>query len=442
DAVAEAWLRRARRLVDGREPCAEQGYNLLIAADIALLARADPASAGTMAREAIELGRRIPDTGVEVIGNAILGSALVAQGDVEEGLRCLDDCATLAIAEEFDLIVAPGWALCHTVSVCANVGDFGRAGQWCRALHTWSERWQGRHFFGICRTAYGDVLATRGDWATADEELSSALRDMRVTRPAMAASTAVRLGRLRASQGDEAAARELFESALPLPAAILALGELDMGAGDPSAGVDAADRVLRNLGAAAVLERFPALELRARSSARAGDAGSAAAAADELTLDAERLGTPYMRGRSRLVQADVLAAAGSHDGARRAAEDAIDLFGHCAAPYDAACARIVLSEALAALGRDERAAAEAHAARDALASLRAVRPDEPGTEELSPRETEILRLVAQGMGDAQIAGRLFLSPHTVHRHVANIRAKLRTPSRAAAVAYASRHGLL
>jgi ATP/maltotriose-dependent transcriptional regulator MalT len=380
---------------------------------------------------------------VEVVGNAILGSALVAGGDVEEGLRHLDACATLAIAEEFDLIVAPGWALCHTVSVCTNVGDFGRAGQWARAMHTWSARWQGRHFFGTCRTAYGDVLATRGDWTTAEEELSSALQDMRATRPAMAASTAVRLGRLRASQGNPAAARELFESAVPLPTAVLALGELDMDAGDPSAGVDAADRVLRNLGDQALLERFPALELRARAAARSGDAELAAATAEELERDAERLGTPYMRARSRLVRANVLSAAGDHDGARRAAEDAVDLFGHCAAPYDGACARMALSEALAALGREERAAAEARAAREAFARLRAIRQDAGAPdEELSPRESEILRLVAQGMGDAQIAQRLFLSPHTVHRHVANIRTKLRTPSRAAAVAYASRHGLL
>jgi ATP/maltotriose-dependent transcriptional regulator MalT len=443
DAVAAAWLRRAQALVDGLEPCPEQGYNLLLAADIALFAHADPATALAGARDAIELARRIPDTGVEVVGTAIMASALVAQGDVEEGLRRLDECASLAVAEHFDFIVAPGWALCHTVQLCTYVGDFGRAGQWCRALHTWSEKWQGRHFFGICRTAYGDVLATSGDWRTAEEELSSALEDMSATRPFMAALTAVRLGRLRASQGDVAAARELYEAALPLPHAVLALGELDMEAGDPQAGVDAADRVLRNLGELSVLERFPALELRGRAAARAGDAAAARATAEELARDAERLGTPYMRGRSRLVTADVLRAAGDHDGVRRAAEDAVDLFGRCAAPYDAARARLVLAEGLRALGRDERAAAEERAAREGLARLRAVRPDAAAaTEELSPRETEILRLVAQGLGDAEIAARLFLSPHTVHRHVANVRAKLRTPSRAAAVAYATRHGLL
>jgi DNA-binding NarL/FixJ family response regulator len=68
--------------------------------------------------------------------------------------------------------------------------------------------------------------------------------------------------------------------------------------------------------------------------------------------------------------------------------------------------------------------------------------EEGAAGELSAREIEVLRLVADGLSDAEIAERLVLSEHTVHRHVANIRSKLRQPSRAAAVAYASRLGLI
>jgi pimeloyl-ACP methyl ester carboxylesterase/DNA-binding CsgD family transcriptional regulator len=87
-------------------------------------------------------------------------------------------------------------------------------------------------------------------------------------------------------------------------------------------------------------------------------------------------------------------------------------------------------EAAAPLGSDDpvpRVAPAAGAARET---------------DLSERELEVLRLIAAGHGDAQIAERLVLSPHTVHRHVANIRTKLREPSRAAAVAHASRIGLI
>lgn len=70
------------------------------------------------------------------------------------------------------------------------------------------------------------------------------------------------------------------------------------------------------------------------------------------------------------------------------------------------------------------------------------RPADDGPAVLTERELEVLRLVARGMSDGEIAERLVVSPHTVHRHVANVRAKLREPSRAAAVASAARRGLL
>jgi len=60
---------------------------------------------------------------------------------------------------------------------------------------------------------------------------------------------------------------------------------------------------------------------------------------------------------------------------------------------------------------------------------------------LTPRELDVLRLVARGLGNKQIAAELTLSEHTVHRHVANILLKLDVSSRAAAAAYAARRGL-
>jgi pimeloyl-ACP methyl ester carboxylesterase len=69
-------------------------------------------------------------------------------------------------------------------------------------------------------------------------------------------------------------------------------------------------------------------------------------------------------------------------------------------------------------------------------------PRASADHDLSAREVEVLSLVAAGLSDAEIAEQLVVSPHTVHRHVANIRTKWRLPSRAAAVAHASRIGLL
>ncbi len=373
DAVAAAWLRRGRELLEGQEPSRELGFIALLECDLAFLAKRDPETARAGASEALELARRIGDADVEVVALAMLGSTLIACGAVEEGLERLAECVSLAVAEEFDEIASPGWAYCHTVAACAEVGDFGRAEQWCDVLHAWSATWRARQFFGICRTAYGEVLAARGDWDAAEEELRSAMDDLESTRPALAGPAAVRLGHLRLRQGKEDEARALFDRALPLPQAVIAIGELDLAGGDATAATDAAERVLRNLPDGSVLDRFPALELLARAHAAGGDHERARELAAEAERDAERLATPYMRGRAARVQADVLMAAGDHDAARRAAEDAVDRFAASSAPYECAHARLLLAAALEALGRGDQAEAEARAARETLALLGARR---------------------------------------------------------------------
>jgi pimeloyl-ACP methyl ester carboxylesterase/DNA-binding CsgD family transcriptional regulator len=84
------------------------------------------------------------------------------------------------------------------------------------------------------------------------------------------------------------------------------------------------------------------------------------------------------------------------------------------------------------------------ACREALAPAQPSTQDASGPQPvlLSSREREILACVARGLADREIAEQLVLSPHTVHRHVANIRRKLGRTSRSAAVAEAARLGLL
>jgi DNA-binding NarL/FixJ family response regulator len=449
DALAWVWLRRARQAVECHEPCRELGWILLLES-VMVRCEPDPLKTVAMTREAVELARAIGDTGVEAVALSMLGAALIDAGEADEGVRRLDEAGALVVGDDFADAVASGWALCHTVAGCADVGDFSRAEQWARTLHRFSTAYSARQFFGTCRTAYGSVLTRRGDWPSAEEELTSALADLQAVRRPMAGSTAVRLGELRLRQGRHDEARQLFESAAPGLGAILGLGELALEQDDPTSAAEAAERVLRRLGEANVLTRFAALELLARARCAAGDRAGAQAAAANVSDAAARLGTPYMRARGALVLAEVLAGSEDHAGARQVAEDAADLFAGCSAPYEAARARLVLARALEGLGRTEQAATERAAAQQVLARLGA-RGDAAAatgaqaaasTDELSPRELDVLRLVAQGLSDAQIAERLFLSPHTVHRHVANVRTKLRLPSRTAAVAYAARAGLL
>jgi DNA-binding NarL/FixJ family response regulator len=122
-------------------------------------------------------------------------------------------------------------------------------------------------------------------------------------------------------------------------------------------------------------------------------------------------------------------------------------------PFESARAHVALARNLRAAGRTADADAEVEVARATLAAVGSAidadkmdsplaHPPSSTDRELTDREIEILRLVADGLSDNEIAKRLVLSPHTVHRHVANIRTKLRQPSRAAAAVYAAREGLI
>ena len=107
-----------------------------------------------------------------------------------------------------------------------------------------------------------------------------------------------------------------------------------------------------------------------------------------------------------------------------------------------------------ALDRPEAAQREASAAFEVLRALGARVEAEraesilraagrsPAGDRVTPRERDVLRLLVEGLTNRQIAGRLTVSEHTVHRHVTNILRKLELPSRTAAAAYAVRTGIV
>ncbi|HEX6021796.1 MAG TPA: helix-turn-helix transcriptional regulator, partial [Solirubrobacter sp.] len=116
------------------------------------------------------------------------------------------------------------------------------------------------------------------------------------------------------------------------------------------------------------------------------------------------------------------------------------------APYEAARTRVLLSEACRAVGDADAAALELDAARETFERLGA----EPDLARLAPddahgltaRELQVLRLVAIGRSNREIAGALVISEHTVARHVQNLFAKLGVSSRTEAGAFAFTHGLV
>ena len=179
---------------------------------------------------------------------------------------------------------------------------------------------------------------------------------------------------------------------------------------------------------------------------------------DELDAIAATVATTAAAQASASLAAGVVAAAaGAHETARRRLEDAIELFAKGGAPFETAHAGSswpMSSPRWAArtrrrARRRRRCAAATSSVPPGRARGRALllgrlgrTPDGRADGPLTPRQVEVLRLVADGLSDRQIADRLGLSEHTVHRHMQNTYARLRCRSRAAAVAGATRLRLL
>jgi DNA-binding CsgD family transcriptional regulator len=205
------------------------------------------------------------------------------------------------------------------------------------------------------------------------------------------------------------------------------------------------------------------LELAIRADLQLEAFDRADTALTELRALAARAGTRPLRAAVLAAQGRVEAARGELDAARCSLEDALDLLGGSGAQHEIARLRLELAGVLITLGRDSRARTEADAALDTFRqlgastetaraeALRSQLPREPvcaddgrppgPLHELTPREREVLVLVAEGLTNRDIAKRLVVSEHTVHRHVTNILHKLGLPSRAAAATVATRHGL-
>jgi ATP/maltotriose-dependent transcriptional regulator MalT len=455
-AVAGGWFGRAARILDGLEPAPEHGWLAVFEANAAL-DRHDLADARRLAGRARGLGRRFGAVDLEMFSLATEGVALVGQGDVGPGMHCLDEATAAALGGEYENLAPAAWTCCRLMSACEELRDYERGTQWCRKIEEFSLRMDTRFVTGVCRAHYAVILTWHGSWDEAERELVAAVDGLTAHRPYWRAEALVRLGDLRRRQGRLAEAEELFTQAPEHPLAQQGLAELSLDRDDPRTARDLLERLLRRIPGGTAAGRAMPLELLVIAAVAMGDHAFAAARLDELRSLAAVMSTPPVRASVRLLEGLLAAAAGDHEGARGRFEDAVDLFTGCRAPVEAARARLELSAALLALGRAGAAEREARAARACLsqagapaghararAALKTLGISEAGEPPcpLSERQVQVLRLVAEGLGDKDIADRLVLSEHTVHRHVANIYLRLGCSSRAAAVAHASRLGLL
>ncbi|MBL8115105.1 MAG: helix-turn-helix domain-containing protein [Acidobacteria bacterium] len=456
-AVASGWMARARRLLSGLPEGAEHGWLALWEGHLARLVTGDPAEARRHGEEALAIARRLSLTDLEMLALALEGLVRVGEGRIGEGMRLLDEATAAAVAGEMSDLDAIGTTCCFLIHACEKVKDHDRALQWADRMRAFCARWNVRPLLTVCRTYLASALMWSGGWERAEAELLAA-RSTSATRPHMAVAVDVRLAELRRRQGRDAEARALFETAPEHPLSLLgrAALALDDGRAGKAGGAGEAERLLARFFQVAspddALDRAVGTGLLVECRLAGADLPGARSALSELEALEAAFPAEPVRALRLLAEGLVALAAGSE--ARPSLEGAAAAFTASGGVLEAARSRLELGRALRASGRAAEARAEIARSIEAFSSLGASRlertaralledkPPAPGPSRLTARERDVLRLVAEGLADREIAERLGVSEHTVHRHVANLLRRLDVRSRSAAVGKALRERLL
>jgi ATP/maltotriose-dependent transcriptional regulator MalT len=229
---------------------------------------------------------------------------------------------------------------------------------------------------------------------------------------------------------------------------MLGRAALALDQADAEGALELTERFLRRISAEERTERVPGLELLVRARLAAGDAEGVGEALAELRSIAAAVDTSPLRAALALAEGVEAAATARSEEARRRFEDAVDLYEECGAPFEAATSRRELARALRTLGRYAAADQEARIARRILEELGVAFELEltphAARDGLTRREREIVRLLARGLSNQEIAADLVLSVRTVERHISNIYDKIGASgktARAAAATYAAELGV-
>ncbi|NYD42230.1 LuxR family transcriptional regulator [Nocardioides panaciterrulae] len=449
ESVALGWLGRARDLLEGVEERPEHGWCWVREAELALSVRKDPARALECAVRATGVGRHTGDDDLTVVGLALQGLALTRRGEVEAGMSRLDSAAAAVTAGDVADLMWMGKVLCWLIAACHEAQDVTRAGEWCRRVEAICRDRDLVPLLHVCRITYASVQVAGGTWVEAERELTRTVSSLGASSRASRVEAVVQLGELRRRQGRLAEAEALFAQAEFHPVAVVGRALVKFATGDAAGAWSSLQRLLRALPPENRLARADVLLPAVRVAHALGEGEAARVAADELRQTAAAVRTDALVAMSATADA-VLAGP---EEAPVLLHEAVRRYHRAGLRHDEAAARLALAASLHATGDEAGAQEQLDTATACLAEL----ADEVGLAEarriagslhprsahpLTPREVEVLGLVARGLSNDEIATALTLSSHTVHRHVANILTKLDQPTRTGAVSHALGAGLL
>lgn len=451
-AQGSGWLARAERLADGhKKECAEKGF-LLIPQGLQQLRKSDAESAYNLFHKADEIGNRFGNLDLMTLGRLGSGQALIRQNKIDEGTSLFDEIMVAVVSDEISPIVA-GIVYCAVIETCQNIYDLRRAIEWTDALSRWCNAQPDLiPYRGQCLVRRAEIMQIHGDWPDAMNEIERACQLSPASRPPATGEAFYRQAELFRLQGRYSKAERAYRQANewgrnPQPG--MALLRLAQGQTDAAKTIiqqvedESQDRIKRSR----ILPAFVEIMLATNESGPAQDS------ARELTEIADEFEAPFLKAIASRAEGNVLLANASPRASLKKLRHSLSVFKKIRALYESARTQTFIGIACRELGDYDTAEMELTTAHRVFQRLGA-KPDLEKVESLlqkplsnkshglTPRELQVLRILATGKTNKDIAEELFISERTVDRHVSNILGKLDVESRAAATAYAYEHKLI
>ena len=449
-SVGSGWLKRAQRHLGGESDCVERGFLAITESDVARTS-GDIEQARTHAAHAVDLGERCGSLDLHAMGIQTLGRALLASGQIGEGMALLDEAMTLAVGRRLSPMFT-GIIYCNVVAACMQRADLARASEWTEQAMAWCGSISDlTPYHGICRMHRVEIAAMHGRWDEAESEAQRTLREMQDMEQHVIAEALYVIGEICFRRGDVSAAEVWFMRAQQAgrdPQPGLATVRVAQGRVDAAA---AGLRLSLTSASEPTLQRARLLSAQVDVLVALGDLQGAADSTQALDAVASETPSMLLDALAMTARASVCLAQDQTDEALRSARDAWSMWQRLKLPYFAAKARVIIGVAAEQAGDRDHAQVELDAARGMFERLGAVLDaraigirqragaDMPGG--LSARELEVLRMVASGKTNREIAAEMVISDKTVSRHLENIFRKLDVTTRAAATAFAFKHQL-
>lgn len=445
------WLARATRVAAGGRGAESAEGLARIPVGLGELFSGDPATAARTFSEAFAIGERFNDRDVMALAHLGLGQAEIRLGRTDVGLALLDDVMIAVTAGEISP-VASGIVYCEVIGSCHLAFDVRRAQEWTVALDHWcGQRPEMVMFTGKCQAHRAELYCLHGAWTDALESARVAVElaergDWNATFSGWYMQGEVHRLRGEVEPAETAYLRAAETGWPPQPGLAL----LRLAQGNVRSARSLIGPVAEQVDPATRQQLLPAI---VEIELAAGDITAARQAADELAVATPSDAKPVRRAVAARSTGAVQLAEGDARGALGALRTAWMSWQEVDAPFEAARCRVLTALAWRSLGDEASASMELDAARAEFLELGATpdvlrvdaltRSGRPGRfGALTPRELEVVRLVAEGKTNRAIADLLYLSEKTVDRHLSNVFAKLGVSSRAAATAYAYEHSLI